>query len=440
MKRHFCISLLLVLFITNHVTAQRERAVSIYEHANDAVVRILAYQSDGSMRGQGSGVIIKKNGWVITNYHVLGDASSLFADHKGKTIKLDSVIVIDREKDIMVLRLSTDVDKNELRSIPEIKLGNSDKLKVGQRVYALGSPLGFENTLTEGIISGLRYSEDSSRTLMQISAPISKGSSGGAILNSKGELIGISTMVISGETVQNLNFALLINEVVQAVELKSASSLNNENQLAELYFSKGNDEYNNRNYFSAILNFEKGIKETKKPSEISAFNFLIGKSYSSLNMYNEALAYFNRALVVEKRTEIYSELGDTYFKLNDLENAGKNYQMAITSNPSSDGYLGIGMIFYKEKDDISALEALRKCIQLNPMNFNAFYLLGQIAMRNNDYDKALNFFKQAIKWKPNYAEAYLAVADVYIGLNKLDLAAEYQQMAYSLKPELRESK
>lgn len=77
-----------------------------------------------------------------------------------------------------------------------IKIGESKNLTIGQRVYAVGSPLGFENTISEGIISGLRSYEESGKDFIQITASISPGSSGGAVVNDKGELIGISTLTI----------------------------------------------------------------------------------------------------------------------------------------------------------------------------------------------------------------------------------------------------
>ena len=134
-----------------------------------------------------------------------------------------------------------------------IRIANSDLLKVGQKIYAIGSPLGLENTMTEGLISGLRYTKDEG-SFIQISAAISHGSSGGAVVNSNGELIGISTATIAKG--QNINFAIPVNEFLNAYQQKGV--LTEEINFAD-YFSKGINNSRNRNIDSAIFNYEKAI-------------------------------------------------------------------------------------------------------------------------------------------------------------------------------------
>ncbi|MBK7311456.1 MAG: trypsin-like peptidase domain-containing protein [Sphingobacteriaceae bacterium] len=235
-------------------------AEKVYEKVNDAVVRIFTYHNDHTSHGQGSGVIIKDKGWVITNYHVLGDAEIIHAEHKGQHIKLDSIIAMDADKDVLILQLNKEFLDKFAKTIPTIKLGDSKKLKVGQKIYAIGSPYGFENTMTEGIISGLRTSFDSTKNFIQISAPISSGSSGGAVVNSKCELIGISTMVISGGTAQNLNFALQIDEVIKTSIAGKKPNTATKASLLNFYFQNGQKELYEKNYLSSIINFEKALQ------------------------------------------------------------------------------------------------------------------------------------------------------------------------------------
>lgn len=429
-----------IFILSSSIFAQVENAETIYEKYNDAVVRIFTYHDDGTMHGQGSGVIIKKNGWIITNYHVLGDATSIFAEHKGQFIKLDSIIAIEPNKDIMLLQLAEDVKSKEYKTIPEIRLGNSDKLKVGQRVYAIGSPMGFENTITEGIISGLRTSSDSTRSFIQISAPISSGSSGGAVLNGKGELIGISTMVITGETAQNLNFALLINDVIIASKNHTVIGKESTEQTSLFYYQRGYREYMSKNYLSAIMNYEKALP-LSNDDEKGLMYYNIALAYEKLSMYDNAIDNYTKSLEKRKTPDNYSGLAYAYSRKKEYDKAIKNYEYSIELDPLfSEGYIGLGVVYFEQKDYAKSLSALTQAIKMNSKSYNAYYLAGEIAVITTQYDSAILFFQEAIKWNQNYAEAYLAIANVYLTNGETEKAIEFQQKAYQLKPELRNKK
>lgn len=88
--------------------------------------------------------------------------------------------------DVLIMSIDMEADKDLFDRMPDLKIANDDEMRIGETVYAIGTPFGYENTITDGIISGLRASDDSSRNYIQISAPISTGSSGGAIVNAKG--------------------------------------------------------------------------------------------------------------------------------------------------------------------------------------------------------------------------------------------------------------
>jgi hypothetical protein len=134
---------------------------------------------------------------VITNYHVIRGAyraTTKFGD--GTFAPVLGVVAYDPDHDVAVIKV-------QATSPPTLKLGSSDSIRVGEHVAAIGSPLGFQNTVSEGIVSGLRGS------VIQMSTPISPGSSGGPVLDPAGEVVGISVATIT--TGQNLNFAVPIN-------------------------------------------------------------------------------------------------------------------------------------------------------------------------------------------------------------------------------------
>ena len=184
-------------------------------------------------------------------------------------------------------------------SFPAISLGNNNVMKVGQKIYAIGSPLGFENTMTEGIISGLR--DRKGEKFIQISTPISPGSSGGAVVNSKGELIGITTSSITEG--QNLNFAIPVNEVIKVYK---QIGINQKEIDAAIYFYKGISEYDKKNYDTAIADFKNVL--TIMPESEQAYLYL-GIIYDIKKDYQTAINYYKQAL------SINSQFDKAYFNL-----------------------------------------------------------------------------------------------------------------------------
>jgi S1-C subfamily serine protease len=175
----------------------------IYNRWNESIVVLLSVDEKDNVLGQGSGFIISPDGAVATNYHVISSAYKIFIRFvSGKTYQDTSLIIGFPKYDIAILK----IEENE--SFEHVFLGDSDDVQIGEPVLAIGSPYGLENTVSNGIISGKREIGDI--TLLQITAPVSSGSSGGALFNMKGEIIGI-TSIGSQWNAQNLNFAIPIN-------------------------------------------------------------------------------------------------------------------------------------------------------------------------------------------------------------------------------------
>lgn len=183
------------------------------------------YQYSAQSLGEGSGIIINKDGYIMTNYHVVE-----YADPKNnlsKNITLEVFLPDGREasakfvggdslNDLAVIKIDLD-------NLPVAELGDSSKLKVGELAVAIGNPLGMEfaGTVTAGIISALnREIETTEKTqrFIQTDAAINPGNSGGALVNSQGQVIGINTIKISFTGVEGLGFAIPINDAKPIVE------------------------------------------------------------------------------------------------------------------------------------------------------------------------------------------------------------------------------
>jgi hypothetical protein len=169
-------------------------------YATPAVVLLDVRTPTGSR--QGSGFIVDASGRILTNYHVVRDARSVRVKlSSGDIYDEVEILAEDERRDIAVLRVPG-------FDLPALPLGNSDSVRIGTAVVLIGSPLGLENTVSTGIISGRRQEEEGYK-LLQVSAPASPGSSGGAVLTANGDVVGIAVSQL--EAGQNLNFAVPIN-------------------------------------------------------------------------------------------------------------------------------------------------------------------------------------------------------------------------------------
>ena len=164
--------------------------------------------------GSGSGIIYSEDGYIITNYHVIEDATSVMITLSDGTEYDARIIGSDASSDLAVLKV-------DATNLPAADFGDSSALQIGELVVAIGNPLGYENTVTDGIVSGLnRQLTDyiDSATLIQTNATINSGNSGGALVNSKGEVVGINSAKLVASNAEGMGFALSINEVKPIVE------------------------------------------------------------------------------------------------------------------------------------------------------------------------------------------------------------------------------
>lgn len=267
---------LIFLFVSGKSFAQDLTSEQIFDLYKDAVVVINAYGFDGTKSGSGSAVIVKDKNLIVTNFHILsGNEKIEIITHKD-TLKDPEIIGVDIDRDVLLLKLPhTDYQT--------IQVGNSDDVKPGQKIYAIGNPMGLENTISEGLVSGIRDSvTDIKMKFIQISASLSPGSSGGAVINSKGELIGISSMGMKEG--QNLNFAIPINEVF---DIHQTTYTDKKKLEALNFFLQAQENLEQGKNKEAIEFLEKYLKEF--PDDHKGYNYR-GLAYTGRKMYKEALS------------------------------------------------------------------------------------------------------------------------------------------------------
>jgi S1-C subfamily serine protease len=181
-------------------------ADALFAQASPAVVQVVIQDRQGRPLGGGSGFLVSPKGLIVTNYHVIEKAhtASVVLADKAK-LDVAGAAALDQEADLAILKVAGPISTRPL------ELAGSDLPPVGTKVYAIGSPLGLAQTLSDGLVSGHRETDDV--TLIQTTAPISPGSSGGPLLGEDGRIVGVTTAFL--KTGQNLNFAVPASQVTR---------------------------------------------------------------------------------------------------------------------------------------------------------------------------------------------------------------------------------
>lgn len=349
------------------LTQKSDSIQSIVKEQGNAVVLIVTYDDSGNALKFGSGFFVKSDGVLITNFHVIEEASSAIVKSiDGRVFDDISLIDFNSEWDIAVL-------KAKGSGFPTVRLGNSDSVQTGQKIFVIGNPEGLQNTVSDGLISSVRKLETGDY-VFQMSAPISGGSSGGPVYNMEGEVIGISTLML--EKGQNLNFAIPIKYVHPLVEKIS------QRDLATV--KKELDE----KIVNEYLKKQKTSKELDSEETIS----------------KEALNYYKQA--IEKATE------------------------PAAPAPTPAGFIPLGVTTNQE-----AIELLKKAIKADPYYHAAHYVLGLSYLITDQIELAEKEFVTANSLKPLYSTGHSNLGEFYYKLGNLEKAMSEYKTALELEPD-----
>ena len=375
--RRLLISSIAFLFclIISLPTLAQERLSEIIKKIEPSTVVILTYDKDGKIISQGSGFFISKNGDIITSRHVLARAYSAGVKTiNGKIYPITLIVAEDKEADL--IRASVNIP---VESVYPLSISSSIP-EVGERVAVIGSPLGLERTVSDGIISAVRDIPAFGK-IYQITAPISPGSSGSPVVNMKGEVIGVATFqFVEG---QNLNFAIpgeriakLKTEKGKTLDEwkmgKTEESLDSAEGLyyAGLIFLWADD------YEKALPYFENAAK--KDPLFADAY-FQIGFCNDSLERYTEAIEAYKQAIRIKPDyADAHNNLGVAYGSLGRYTEEIEAYKQAIRIKPDdAKAHYGLGVAYLIIGDRGSALNEYKilKNLDNNLSNrlFNLIY-------------------------------------------------------------------
>jgi len=374
--------LFLLLFI---IPAAYAKVPDIVLNQKNAVVTIYINDKEGKQITTGTGFIIDKNGIIATNYHVISKwlealENILFIKmENGAYFPIEELLASDEENDIAIFKV-------EGKELPTVKLAKDYEPKQGEGVIVIGSPIGLETTVSDGIISNIRGKSG----LIQITAPISPGSSGSPIFNSKGEIIGVATFLIQGG--QNLNFA---------IPVKYVATLLNESKKPKKKIKPALEPAPTPETPATspspepVDELEKAKAELRKNPDSAVHHFNLGIAYGNLDMYKEEIEAYKQAIRIKPDfTEAYYNLGVMYDKLGMYREAMEAYKQTIRIKPDdAEAHSGLSLAYGKLDMYKEAIEACKQAIRIKPDFTEAHYILGLSYLIINDRGSALEEYK-----------------------------------------------
>jgi S1-C subfamily serine protease/cytochrome c-type biogenesis protein CcmH/NrfG len=361
-------------------------AQALYERVKCAVVSVDVMSADYEKHGQGSGFLVSSDGLIVTNHHVMrAGRRGIVRFEDGKAYPVTAVLAQDEKKDLAVIKIG-------VTASPFLDLMPKDlPPKVGANVFAIGSPAGYQNTITPGIVSGLREQEKEGRSVVQHSAQILPGSSGGPLLDARARVIGVNTF---GETshvgltsVGTIYFAVSSKEVHDIVAKAKAAELN----IPSVAHGKPLD--------------------AESMADLTKTYDLVGKG-KWLDAAGAA-----KALVAKNPENVDCLLLQALVavRVNIPDDAIKAYEAAIKISPDEpESHVGLGMVYVKKGMWKEAAETLARAVKLKPEDASAQSALGEALIHLDRKDEALTALKEAVRLDDHDAEAWMALGEAYI--------------------------
>ena len=412
-------SFLIIVVLFLGTTVHSKTASEIFDTVSSSVVVIRTYDAKGNDQGLGSGVVLASD-VIATNCHVIKDVAKIQVVYKGKQY-LATLQYTDWDRDVCTLTVSG-------INAPAVVKGSTSRLKVGARVYAIGAPQGLELTLSEGIISSLR--EVDGGQYLQISAPISPGSSGGGLFDEEGRLIGLPTFYMAEG--QQLNFAVPVEWITELPERHKKIS-----EVAQTTYIEWVNkwvELEEKKDWEGLLTHSLRWTEAQ-PEQYLAWNNL-GVAYGKSGQYTEAIKAFKQALRINPESaRVWFNLGLTYCHCDQYIEAIKPYKQGLGINPEDvDVWNDLGVAYNETEQYTEAIKALKQALSINPESAIAWYNLGNAYYKTDQYTEAIRALKQALSINSEFVDAWYNLGVVYDVSGQADQDMEIYKVLKTLDP------
>ena len=404
-------------------------AEDIAEKALTATVYLEMKDTNGKTLGIGSGFFVKRN-IIATNYHVIKGAAKGTAKLIGKGMKynIEGVTATDKTYDLALLKVTAS-------GIKPLVLGDSDKIRNKEKVYVAGNPKGLKGTFSDGIVHNRLNKGTKER--IQIDTSILFLSSGGPVLNRKGEVIGVSVAVHRSLDVQSPNFAipskylkqLLTQSKPEEPLLKAVQSIS-----ADTYILWGNAKYNIGDYVDAIEDYYMVIE--LKPDDVDAYNNM-GLAKYHLNQYFDAIADFDTAIRLKPDyAHAYINRGIAKSGLRQFAAAISDFDIAIRLKPdNAKAYYNRGLLKALLEHFAAAISDFDTAIRLEPDFASTYVNRGVVKRKLGQYAAAISDYDIAIRLEPDAADVYLNRGAAKDSLRQYAAAISDYDTAIRLKPD-----
>jgi tetratricopeptide (TPR) repeat protein len=403
-----------------------------------SAVAIETFDARGEKLSRGSGFFIDVNR-VVTNRHVIEGAYRAEVHlNSGRTFPVKNVIAVDAEGDVALLRV--DAPASLVRPLSLDRTSPQE----GESVVVIGNPFGLEGSVTNGIVSAVRDIPGFGR-IIQITAPISPGSSGSPVVNMQGQVIGVATLQITGG--QSVNFAIPSERIAQLDrtaqsetsaqmslgDLVAATGRNKRARAVE-YFRDGLTFLSKDDCQQALPYFQKATEADGSYGEAWAQT---GFCSEKLGRHAEAIEASRKAVGIRPSSESYFNIGLANYYLKQYREAEQAYRQAIKIDPynSADAYYALGINYRDWGQFDEEIQAYKHAIRLKPDYTAAYDRLGQRYLQQKKYAEAVDIFKQMSAQRPGDANAQNNLGEAYEALGRHDEAVEAFRQATRLKPD-----
>ncbi|MGH9948501.1 MAG: trypsin-like peptidase domain-containing protein [Pyrinomonadaceae bacterium] len=459
--RFILASVVLLAFVG--VARAQDFLPELVKRVKPSAVAIETFDSRGNSLARGSGFFTAADR-VITNRHVI-ERSSRVEIHlqDGKKFPVKGVIAIDGEGDLALLQV--DIPGNLARPLPILNAVPQE----GESIVVIGNPFGLEGSVSNGIVSAVREIAGYGK-IIQITAPISPGSSGSPVVNMYGQVIGVATLQAAEG--QSLNFAVPAERIfqlrtgdVQTFNSLSVESQKNKRAAAERLYSQGVAQLSLDDYARALPYFEKAVeidnnypeawyqagfcygvlgkhtdalKASKQAAKLrpewAATYVNIGASNFALNQYKEAADAYRQAIKLEDgNAETQYAYGLSLNKLNRTDEEALAYKRAVTIKPDHANALEkLGQAYFKQKRWADAAAAFDQ-LKIYKLEAKTYNYLGECYFELGKFDEAVSALNSAVSYDPDLEKARYNLGRAYLKLNNRDMAAVHYEVLRNAK-------
>ena len=424
--------LLLLLFIPAPIRASQDILPELVRRIKPSAVAIETFDSRGEKLSRGSGFFVEVDR-IVTNRHVLeGAYRAEVHSSTGAVFPVRGILAVDAEGDLALLKIDAPI--NQIKPLSLDKTSPQE----GESVVVIGNPLGLEGSVTNGIVSAVRDIPTFGR-IIQITAPISSGSSGSPVVNMQGQVIGIATLQITGG--QSVNFAIPSERIsqLQVAPMSSladlvASTSRNKRAKAVQFFRDGLSFLSKDDCEKALTYFEKAVESDTNYADAWA---QAGFCHEKLGRHAEALEASKKAVSLRPSAESYFNIGLASFYLKKYKDAEEAYRQAIRLDPynAADAHYALGLVYRDWGKADEEIQAYKQAIRSRQDYTVAYERLGATYLRQKKYNEAVEVFRQLSTLKPGDAIAPNNMGEAYLELNKLNEAMESFRQSIRLKPD-----